>query len=123
MISGVDATDPDDSMRTAAETGAAVALVSPNPPALRPWPAPAVFNMANPQAITHLLFIEDEPAFAQAVERYLSEAEGDHFVVRHVPNLTEALRWLDNRRFDLVLLNLTLPDSEGLDTLRLLRTK
>ncbi len=45
------------------------------------------------------------------------------FAVRHVTLLEEALRWLENRRFDVVLLDLGLPDSKGLETLRLLRAK
>ena len=79
--------------------------------------------MPNSQAVTHLLFIEDGAAFARTVERYLAEPEGASFAVRHVGNLEEALHWLENRRFDLVLLDLNLPDSNGLDTLRNLRAK
>src|SRR5690606_3932821 len=60
---------------------------------------------------------------AETVQRYLATSGEPHFEVRHVTTLAEALRWLENRRFDLVLLDLSLPDSKGMQTLRQLRAK
>ena len=67
--------------------------------------------------MTSILLVEDDPAIAQPLIRAI-EREG--FEVQHVALGRDAL---DAARddIDLVLLDLTLPDSDGLDVCRTLR--
>ncbi len=64
-----------------------------------------------------VLLIEDDPTYAYVVKRILTHADTCKFVVETVEYLSTALEWLDSRLFDVVLLDLTLPDSAALHTL------
>ena len=66
-----------------------------------------------------VLLVEDNPGDARLVEILLSEA-GSGFDVKHAGTLGEALDELD-RPFDVVLLDLSLPDSAGLETVDRMR--
>lgn len=62
----------------------------------------------------HILLIEDNPNDAELLEVVLrSEAHAEAFIER-VKRLGEALQKLRERSYDLVLLDLTLPDERGL---------
>ncbi|WP_018947598.1 diguanylate cyclase [Thioalkalivibrio sp. AKL17] len=67
-----------------------------------------------------LLLIEDNPADAELVEDLLDDCAERGYVVERAGRLREALGLLEERPFDIALLDLGLPDSQGLDTLRLL---
>jgi signal transduction histidine kinase len=77
--------------------------------------------MVDRQHITALL-VEDNPGDASLVREMLAEAGGDDpaqaFDMTHVTRLDQALRALAEGAFQVVLLDLGLPDSQGLDTLR-----
>ena len=60
--------------------------------------------------------IEDNPGDARLIEVMLEEATGKSFTVRHVERLEDGLRELGNGNVDVVLSDLSLPDSHGLDT-------
>ena len=67
-----------------------------------------------------LLLIEDNPGDATLFERHLTATRSASFppaTVTHTESLDEALAALDAEPFDLVLLDLGLPESSGLDTL------
>src|SRR5262249_27306929 len=68
------------------------------------------------QESTAVLLVEDDPAFAQLAARMIGSIAPD-YRVDHEPTLERALERLDHERYDAVLLDLGLPDSEGLDTL------
>ena len=70
------------------------------------------------RAATRVLFVEDEPTDALLVRRSLLRAEGGggRFEVRQASTLAEALDSLRREPADVLLLDLSLPDSEGLDT-------
>lgn len=70
-----------------------------------------------------LLQVEDNPGDARLLDVYLSEAAAPDREIRvaHATKLAEALDRLTRERFDAVLLDLALSDSQGLDTLRGLR--
>lgn len=72
---------------------------------------------------TRILLVEDNPADAVYLQRMLAKAKHGSFVVVHVTQLKEALIRLDEEQFDVVMLDLGLPDSEGLETLQRLRKK
>ena len=63
-----------------------------------------------------VLLVEDNPGDASLIRRMLSTING-HFQVIHVTKLSEGLEQLQKGDVDLVLLDLGLPDSSGLETL------
>ncbi len=65
-----------------------------------------------------VLLVEDESAIADVVEMYLDQAG---FRTRWAPSAAEARRQLDDPSIDLVLLDLTLPDSDGVELFREIR--
>lgn len=62
------------------------------------------------------LVIEDNFDYAQLVQRKLNRAQNATFEVVCASSLSEGFRQLESREFDLVLLDLNLPDSEEIDT-------
>ncbi|MGQ9600416.1 MAG: GAF domain-containing protein, partial [Anaerolineae bacterium] len=68
-----------------------------------------------------VLLVEDNPGDARWVSNFLAEAPAEasapSFEVVHVERLGQALDRLAKESFDLVLLDLTLPNSQGLSTL------
>jgi two-component system, cell cycle sensor histidine kinase and response regulator CckA len=64
-----------------------------------------------------LLLVEDDAADASLIGRTLSEASHPAFEVEQVPTMGECLQRLRHNGFDAVLLDLVLPDSQGLATL------
>lgn len=71
--------------------------------------------------IVKVLLVEDNPVDADLVRELLAEGTPGRFESSHVERLSQALACLGTEDFDLVLLDLSLPDSQGLDTL--LRTQ
>ena len=67
-----------------------------------------------------ILLIEDSRAQLKAVSAIL---RNDNFQITSASSLREALACLDYTSFDCILLDLSLPDSEGLETLRNVRAK
>ncbi|RED53939.1 response regulator [Aestuariispira insulae] len=65
-----------------------------------------------------LLFVEDNPDLMELVPKGLSR-EG--FTVDHVAGVEDAYAALETTRYDALILDLGLPDGEGLDVLRRLR--
>ncbi|MGQ9559420.1 MAG: response regulator [Candidatus Oleimicrobiaceae bacterium] len=63
-----------------------------------------------------VLLVEDNPGDARLVEIALSEPGPVQFRLERVGLLSAALRRLEKEAFDIVLLDLSLPDSQGLDT-------
>jgi two-component system, cell cycle response regulator len=62
------------------------------------------------------LLVEDDDTYARLVTAVLNE-QANSFLVEHVDRVSHAIELLDERRFDVVLLDLSLPDGSGLDTL------
>ena len=65
-----------------------------------------------------ILLIEDNDGDARLVREHLRDVQGPHFEVTRVATLAHALDRLYAEHFDAALLDLTLPDSRGLRTLR-----
>jgi PAS domain S-box-containing protein len=65
----------------------------------------------------HILLIEDNPGDVRLLQEYLKEGSVCRFQVTQAGRLSMGLERLAEARFDAVLLDLSLPDSQGLDTL------
>ncbi|MBF8285993.1 MAG: putative Histidine kinase, partial [Anaerolineales bacterium] len=63
-----------------------------------------------------LLLIEDNPGDARLIREALREAGGESFDLQHADRLATGLARLAEGDIHLVLLDLSLPDSHGLDT-------
>ena len=68
-----------------------------------------------------ILLVEDNPGDVRLIQTLLEEAGSARFEVQPARCLREALRLLKARPFDLVLLDLSLPDTHGLEALERLR--
>jgi len=63
-----------------------------------------------------ILLVEDNPGDARFIRKMLSESDAATEEIIHVERLDAALEALSSARFDLILADLGLPDSFGLDT-------
>ncbi|MGD8743264.1 MAG: response regulator [Granulosicoccaceae bacterium] len=70
-----------------------------------------------------ILLVEDNPADARLVQLALADSQGVSFVVTHFERLNEALQHNNADSVDAVLLDLSLPDSHGLETVKQLRAE
>ncbi|MBE9007557.1 hybrid sensor histidine kinase/response regulator [Fortiea sp. LEGE XX443] len=71
-------------------------------------------------SLVKILLIEDNLAEARLLQEFLQQADAKEFVLVHVKRLQEALNELSHSSYDIILLDLTLPDSQGLSSLPLL---
>ncbi|NNN06673.1 MAG: response regulator [Elusimicrobia bacterium] len=71
----------------------------------------------------NVLLIEDDPDFALLLNHYVNDACGEEimYVLETASSLREGLELLARKEFDIALLDLNLPDSQGLATLTRLR--
>lgn len=79
--------------------------------------------MSQPLPHLKLLLIEDNPGDARLIEEMLSESEGALFELTHVVRLVTGFARLATEQFDVCLLDLSLPDSQGLKTFIRLHAK
>ena len=64
-----------------------------------------------------VLLVEDNPGDARLFVELVRETGSGHLKLEHVERLSSALERLSREHFDVVLLDLSLPDAQGLDTL------
>src|SRR5687767_16017673 len=69
-----------------------------------------------PVAVLRVLLIEDNLVDARLIQIMVSDAGGNGFEIERADRLAAALERLGRERFDIVLLDLSLPDSHGLET-------
>lgn len=65
-----------------------------------------------------VLLVEDNPVDALLVEEALASAPRGHFLLTKAERLADATELIRQRHFDVVLLDLGLPDANGVSTLR-----
>jgi len=65
----------------------------------------------------NILLIEDNPSDVRFIEELLKEADDVKFKLECFNRLKDGLNHLEKKNFDVVLLDLSLPDSNGLDSL------
>src|ERR1039457_5857506 len=68
-------------------------------------------------ADTRVLLVEDNPADARFLREEIADVAAGSVRLTHVSRLEDALRKLDAEDFDIILLDLSLPDANGLETL------
>jgi CheY-like chemotaxis protein len=68
-------------------------------------------------APVEVLLVEDNPGDARLVKESLAEGGATRFNLTHVERLEDAIRRLERDRYDVVLLDLLLQDSQRLGTL------
>ena len=78
--------------------------------------------MINDTSIS-ILLVEDNPGDADLLREILAEARVTQFKLAQVEQVSEALERLTAERFDIILLDLSLPDSQGLEALAKLRVE
>lgn len=67
-----------------------------------------------------ILLVEDNPGDAWLVQKMLADINANQFDVMHCTCLDQAVQNLKQHNIDVVLLDLTLPDAQKLDSLTLL---
>lgn len=72
-------------------------------------------HIENQSSVKRILIVDDEPQIGEVVSAYLKQESFDT-VVR--ANVASALAEIDERRPDMMILDITLPDGSGLDILR-----
>ena len=70
-----------------------------------------------------VLLIEDNPGDAFLIKFYLGESMSPRFNFFHAENMRTANELLSQNSFDIILMDLNLPDSVGLDTIKKLLEK
>ena len=70
-----------------------------------------------PPVPVEVLLVEDNPGDARLVKESLAEGGASRFNLTHVQRLEDAIRRLERDRYDVVLLDLLLQDSQRLGTL------
>jgi len=78
---------------------------------------------AKPDNSVNLLLIEDNPVQVRLVQKLLADSKAPVFQFQHVGTLQEGLNCLESDPIDVILLDLTLPDSEELDTFLKVRAR
>ncbi|MEW5767580.1 MAG: response regulator [bacterium] len=81
-----------------------------------PSAIPATHEVGAPSEIIRVLLVEDNPDDADILGEMLTESAFTQFELTLVERLDKALQHLTEERFDVVLLDLSLPDSWGLET-------
>ena len=61
-----------------------------------------------------ILLVEDNLAETELLQKYLTEVNSTRLAIDHVTNLAEAIQKLKSAKFTVILLDLSLSDSEGL---------
>ncbi|MDD5511818.1 MAG: PAS domain S-box protein, partial [Dehalococcoidales bacterium] len=70
-----------------------------------------------------ILLIEDNPGDARLIQEYLSEMKEARYSLEVAARLSDGMDYLSRQEFDVILLDLGLPDSQGLETIRRLGTQ
>ena len=73
--------------------------------------------MDSKSKIIKILYVEDEIDHAILIGELIKEIENVNYEMTHVQLLDEALLELGTEHYDIVMLDLSLPDKQGVDTI------
>ncbi|MGC1396671.1 MAG: PAS domain-containing protein, partial [Coleofasciculaceae cyanobacterium] len=71
--------------------------------------------------LLNILLVENNITEAELLKNFLSENWGIDFEITHIQCLKKTLELLQQKSFDVILLNMELPDSQGLETIATVR--
>ena len=74
------------------------------------------------QSPLEVLLVEDQPGDAFLIQQMLSGPNASPIHVSHVERLAHTLQYLQQQHVDIILLDLSLPDSHGIETLNTVQT-
>ncbi len=74
-----------------------------------------------PDRTIRVLIVEDSPTDALLIQTTLARGNAEHFAVTHVERLASAVEVMHDTKFDVILLDLALPDSQGIETYHRIR--
>lgn len=111
--------------RSASVTPLAPRIAKPEPPAASPVRSGSTGEVASPAAVERLrvLVVEDNPGDVLLLKLAFEEDSAHEYVLVICESLAEASSAFDREDFDLVVLDLSLPDSVGLLTLVQIRAR
>jgi len=66
--------------------------------------------------ITHVLIVEDNEEHVNLFRMYLEQSREQRFKITTTNGYNQAIQRLENNQFDVILLDLTLPESQGIST-------
>src|SRR5271154_4324700 len=72
----------------------------------------------NKKSIRMLLIVEDNPGDARLLSEMFKEQGSHNTELTHAECMSEAEKYLSERTFDLIVLDLGLPDAQGLEAVR-----
>ncbi|MDD1428314.1 response regulator, partial [Dolichospermum sp. ST_sed9] len=73
--------------------------------------------MITTTASLKILLIEDNLAEARLLQEFIQLKTSQKFSLVHVQKLQDGINQLNSEKYDIILLDLTLPDSEGLSSI------
>lgn len=74
-------------------------------------------NFKLPDNLLRILLIEDNPGDARLIKEYLSDVKNVKLTLHFAENLRSGIDILENEFIDVLLLDLKLPDSQGLESI------
>lgn len=70
-----------------------------------------------------VLIVDDEPRTIKGIYSILKKKKADKWGVMTAKNALEAMEYINNRKIDLMLLDINMPEMDGISLLKLLREK
>ncbi|ALB39132.1 MULTISPECIES: response regulator [Nostocales] len=64
-----------------------------------------------------ILLIEDNLAEARLLQEFIKLTKSQNFGLVHVQRLQDGIKQLNSQKYDVILLDLTLPDNQGLSSI------
>jgi signal transduction histidine kinase len=68
-------------------------------------------------ALTHILLVEDNPGDTYLIQRMIEPSDVSSMAIHPVTRLRDAINYVSQHEIDAILLDLSLPDSQGISTL------